>query len=41
MQIVVIECEVCGQESETEDNSERFETKLCVECNDRMEPLIF
>ena len=32
MQIVVIECECCEKEFETEDNSQLFDEGLCREC---------
>ena len=32
MQIVVVECEVCEKEFETEDNSVYFDEKLCPPC---------
>jgi len=32
MQIVVVECEVCEKEFETEDNSVYFDEKLCSPC---------
>ena len=34
MQIVVTECEVCGKEFETEDNSILFDERLCMTCYD-------
>ena len=32
MQVVVIECELCNEEFEIEDNSVYFEHKLCPSC---------
>lgn len=37
MQVVIMECENCGLNFDTEDNSELFEYGLCLECYDSEE----